>query len=48
MRSWFMEESVWAPVATMTSPTLTFEDRAPAVPTRMIRSTPNWLNSSVA
>ena len=47
-RSRFMAESVWAPVAMTTSPTATSGEMPPAVPTRMMRSTPNRSNSSVA
>ena len=48
IRASFMAESVWAPVAMTTSPTRTPGAIPPAVPTRTMRSTPNWLNSSVA
>ena len=40
MRNWFMAESVCAPVAMTTSPTATRSLMPPAVPTRMMRSTP--------
>ena len=48
IRAWFMAESVWAPVAMTTSPTRTWGAIPPAVPTRMILSTPNRVKSSVA